>query len=462
MQATLCLEKSFDSADISLTLELVKLQIPFSVLCLSLTMLSCSKKTDESTQSSNAEKPEVATTAQDEFIIGGPSPIAPLTPEELAQDLARTLNFHQQDAYVARLVEIIMSADSSDDVATIQKLMGSQSMTPEQLARLNQLVANNGLRINPEMPFEQIGELKANKHARWAINLKDNSPIVLDVKRDAAGNWKVDKITLPPSERPTTPDEVVNQLPDATTDALNYTHTFLSQLLKQDFQKAKSMVDLSNISDAKLAVLCIIFEESAYQIDKKKPLRALFIRDTAAGFYANVVSKDGEKAAQFSIITQREKLGDDWKIYEINLDKLLGDYAKRVSGGDVYYTPLLKNPQGGDTLVIYFEFDSEGLTPRTQRQLSIVTSLLRLDPNKTITISGHTDALGGKEYNEKLSNKRAESVRAFFVANGVQPDQVITEAHGAQHPRLPNTNTDGSDNPDGRKGNRRTEIYLDF
>ena len=58
---------------------------------------------------------------------------------------------------------------------------------------------------------------------------------------------------------------------------------------------------------------------------------------------------------------------------------------------------LLKNPLGGDTLVIYFEFDSEGLTPRTQRQLSIVTRLLKLDPNKAITISGHTDAKGGDE-----------------------------------------------------------------
>lgn len=461
VQAALCSEKSFDSANISLTLVLVKLQIPISVLCLSLFTLSCSKKTAESPQTPRVEEPETPTTVEEEYIIDDTNPIAPLTPEEVSQDLARALNFHQQDAYVARLVEIIMSARGADDVETIKKLMGNKSMTPEQLNQLKQLIENNGLRIDSNIPFQQIGELKANKHARWAINLKDNSPIVIDVKRDASGNWKVDKLTLPPVDPPADKEKIA-QLPDSTTDALNYTHTFLNQLLKQDFQKAKSMVDLSNISDAKLAVLCIIFEESAYQIDKDKPLRALFIRDTAAGFYANVVSKDGAKAAQFSIITQREKAGDDWKIYEINLDKLLGDYAKRVSGGDVYYTPLLKNPQGGDTLVIYFEFDSEGLTPRTQRQLSIVTALLRLDPNKTITISGHTDAKGGKEYNEGLSNKRAESVRAFFVANGVSPNQVVTEAHGAQHPRMPNTNTDGSDNPDGRKGNRRTEIYLDF
>ncbi len=371
-----------------------------------------------------------------------------------------TLDFSNPEDYMEKIVEIIQKSKEEGDAEAIIRIIGKHSLTKEQAAMLRKMVAEQGLKIDPENPFEKIGELKANKHARWAINLLDRAPILLDVKRDNKGKWKVDKVTLPMDSKLT--DGEAPLLPNASTDALNYTHTFLSRLLKQDFRNAKAMVDASNISDAKLAGLCIIFEEAAYKIDKKKPLRALFMRDTAAGFYANVVSSDGVKAAQFSIITQRNKEEDAWTVYEINLDQLLGDYAKRVSGGDVYYTPLLKNPHGGDTLVIYFEFDSEGLTPRTQKQLSIVTSLLKLDPNKTITISGHTDAKGSKEYNETLSAQRAQSVKDFFASHGVSPKQVITEAHGAQHPRVSNTLTDGSDNPDGRRANRRTEIYLDF
>ena len=162
------------------------------------------------------------------------------------------------------------------------------------------------------------------------------------------------------------------------------------------------------------------------------------------------------------MITQRDKAGDPWQIYEINLDKLLGDYAKQVAGGDIHYSPLIKNPAGGETLVIYFEFDSDGLTPRTKHQLDIVVGLLKLDPNKKINISGHTDSIGSNAYNEGLSEKRAETVKSYLASQGVPQEQIVTKAYGQSQPRLPNTRQDGTDDPSGRRANRRTEIYLDF
>ncbi|MFC4992452.1 OmpA family protein [Rubritalea tangerina] len=431
------------------------LSIPF--LCL--TLLSCSEKEEATTPTppKNASSPAVEHNTPS---FPDPNPLVDQSPEEIAKDMGMTLDFSNPEDYMKRIVAIMQNAKDANDTEKIIQLIGKQNLTPEQHTLLRELIEQDGITIDPENPFEKIGDLKTNQHARWAINLKNHAPIVLDVIRDTAGKWKVNKVTIP--DKMAKANGQTPELPDLQTDALNYTHTFLSKLLTQDFQSAKAMVDPSNITDAKLAGLCIIFEEAAYQIDKEKPLRALFLRETAAGFYANVISNDGEKAAQFSIITQRDKAGDSWTIYEINLDQLLGDYAKRVSGGDVHYTPLLKNPQGGDTLVIYFEFDSDGLTPRTQKQLNIVTSLLKVDPNKTITISGHTDAKGSANYNEQLSRSRAQAVKDYFSKNGVRPEQVVTEAHGSQHPRLPNTQADGSDNPDGRRANRRTEIYLDF
>lgn len=368
------------------------------------------------------------------------------------------MQFTQADDYIANIAKTIAKAQDQQNSELLANLIGSKALSPEQTLHLKQLISQRQLTIDTDNPLQQIGELKANKHARWAINLKGKAPILLDVKRDPYGFWKVDKITLPNGESASTE----GAFPGAKTDALNYTHIFLKQLLLQDFEKAKAMVDKTNITDAKLAGLCILFEEAEYQINPKKPLRSLFMRDTAAGFYVNVISRNGEKAAQFSVIAQREKAGDDWKIFEINLDQLLADYAKRVSGGDTYYSPLLKNPKGGDSLVIYFEFDSEGLTPRTKKQLDIVTSILRLDTKHTITVSGHTDALGANSYNAMLSNQRAQAVRDYFVANGVPAQQVVLEAHGAALPRQPNTLQDGTDNPTGRRANRRTEIYLNF
>ena len=147
---------------------------------------------------------------------------------------------------------------------------------------------------------------------------------------------------------------------------------------------------------------------------------------------------------------------------EINLDRLLADYARRVAGGDVYYSPLVKNPAGGDTLALYFGFDEDEVNPRTRRQLEIVSKILRADPDKKITLSGHTDALGTRDYNDDLSGRRAAVVRDLLIEAGVSATQIVTVAKGSSQPRRPNITEGGVDNPDGRKVNRRTEIYLDF
>jgi OmpA-OmpF porin, OOP family len=151
-----------------------------------------------------------------------------------------------------------------------------------------------------------------------------------------------------------------------------------------------------------------------------------------------------------------------WKIVEINLDNLLADYARTFAQGDVYYSPLVKNPAGGDTLALYFDFDAGAMDPRAQRQLEIVSMLLRADPGKKINISGHTDALGTADYNRGLSQARAESVRVFLERAGVPSSQIVMDAMGASQPRRPNVTETGEDNPEGRRVNRRAEIYLDF
>ena len=102
------------------------------------------------------------------------------------------------------------------------------------------------------------------------------------------------------------------------------------------------------------------------------------------------------------------------------------------------------------------------MSRRTQRQLEIVAAILKSDAKKKITLSGHTDALGTKSYNDQLSSNRADVVRDFLAAAGVSSEQIDTIAKGASQPRRPNVTETGEDNPDGRRANRRTEIYLDF
>ena len=88
--------------------------------------------------------------------------------------------------------------------------------------------------------------------------------------------------------------------------------------------------------------------------------------------------------------------------------------------------------------------------------------MLKVNPNRKLRITGHTDAMGADDYNLRLSQARAKTVKEQLGALGVSPDQVVTEGLGKAVPLSPNQKADGSDDPEGRSRNRRAEIFLDF
>ena len=357
----------------------------------------------------------------------------------------------------ALLVAKIVKALEAGDFAKLGRLAGKDALDSQTLARLKAL-ATSPLRLRQPDGIREIGELELNARTRWALELEGREPgrdrILLDLRR-INGQWTLEKITLPPA-----PGEPIPKA--APVDSLGVADAFLQAVLKQDFESARAFVDPATVSDAKIAGLCILFEEGEYRLRKTKPLRAMFQRDDTAGYLANVETRDGKQTAQFAMTLKQPPAPSNWRVSEINLNQLLSDYARRVGGGDPYYTPLVKNPGGGDTLALYFEFDEDAMNPRTNRQLEIVTLILRSDPGKKITLSGHTDALGTKDYNNSLSSRRADVVRDYLIKAGVAAGQIVTVAKGDSQPRRPNVTESGDDNPEGRRANRRTEIYLDF
>lgn len=355
----------------------------------------------------------------------------------------------------ALLVGQIAQALEAGDLAKLSRLIGKAALDSENSARLQALAASP-LRLRQPDGIREVGEIELNARSRWALELDGQPPgrdrILLDLRRQN-GKWAVEKITLPPELDEPTPKAI-------PADPLNVADAFLQAVLKQDFERARAFVDPATVSDAKIAGLCILFEEGEYRLRKSKPLRAMFQRDDTAGYLAYVETRDGKQSAQFAITLKQATA--KWIVFEINLNQLLADYARRVAGGDLYYTPLVKNPGGGDTLALYFEFDEDEMNPRTSRQLEIVTLILRSDPGKKITLSGHTDALGTVGYNNSLSSRRADVVRDYLIKAGVDARQIVTVAKGASQPRRPNVTETGVDDPEGRRANRRTEIYLDF
>ncbi len=399
-----------------------------------------------------AEQEEVAGEPEkiegiDEVVLDAAEPAAEL------EDLGIGLETSTPEELLARVADALASGDAG----VIESLLVGGALDRETVERLAALGLNGhaagagGLRF--AKGFREVGELELNTRSRWSLEYEDGAggkgEVFLDLKR-AGGRWSLEKVVFPDGGGAD------------GSDSLVVADTFLQAVLRQDFEFARAGVDQDGVSDAKIAGLCILFEEGGYRLRQAKPLRAMFRRERAVGFLANVETVDGGESAQFTLALRQPEGGARWMISEINLDQLLADYARRVAGGDVYYSPLVKNPAGGDTLALYFDFDEDEMNERTLRQLEIVSMLLKADSGKRVTLSGHTDALGSKAYNDGLSKRRADSVRDLLVKAGVDEAQIVTLAKGASQPRRPNVTESGEDDPTGRRVNRRTEIYLDF
>ena len=85
---------------------------------------------------------------------------------------------------------------------------------------------------------------------------------------------------------------------------------------------------------------------------------------------------------------------------------------------------------------------------------------MRENPSFVIELSSHTDGKGADLYNLKLSQARAASCVDYLIKKGIDKKRMNPVGYGMRKPVAPNTNPDGSDNPDGRTLNRRTEFKI--
>lgn len=109
---------------------------------------------------------------------------------------------------------------------------------------------------------------------------------------------------------------------------------------------------------------------------------------------------------------------------------------------------------------VTFAYDTATLDENAKDRLDNVTAALKAADRINIRIEGHTDSIGGAEFNLRLSQDRADSVKDYLVDHGIDADRLTTRGFGETRPVAPNTNPDGSDNPDGRAENRRVELHV--
>ena len=102
----------------------------------------------------------------------------------------------------------------------------------------------------------------------------------------------------------------------------------------------------------------------------------------------------------------------------------------------------------------FFDFDKSVLKPEGKARIDDLIPKLK-DLNLEVVIAvGHTDSIGTDAYNQKLSVRRAEAVKAYMVSKGVEANRVFTEGKGEKQPVASNKTKEG------RAANRRVEIEV--
>jgi len=103
---------------------------------------------------------------------------------------------------------------------------------------------------------------------------------------------------------------------------------------------------------------------------------------------------------------------------------------------------------------VLFRSGSYELAPGARETLAKVSGILLAYPSLHLAVEGHTDSVGGDDYNQSLSEHRAQSVRDYFVAQGVSSSSIEAHGFGKTEPIASN------DTPEGRQQNRRVELIL--
>jgi len=106
--------------------------------------------------------------------------------------------------------------------------------------------------------------------------------------------------------------------------------------------------------------------------------------------------------------------------------RLLDDTAKAAAKAD---------KPSALSLPVQFGFDSAEILPTARPQLdALVEGIRRLPGTQAVVIEGHTDSIGPEAYNDKLSQRRAQAVRSYLVAQGIDASRLRAEGYGEQRP----------------------------
>jgi outer membrane protein OmpA-like peptidoglycan-associated protein len=120
----------------------------------------------------------------------------------------------------------------------------------------------------------------------------------------------------------------------------------------------------------------------------------------------------------------------------------------------IFAAALAAEPPRPVTFVLHFVEGTDQFTPESQTLVDQMLFAIATRPAPELTVAGHTDSVGTDQYNDALSLRRAERVRALLITRGIAPNSIVAVGRGKREPRVPT--------PDGvaEPRNRRVEITV--
>ncbi len=340
--------------------------------------------------------------------------------------------------------------------AALEKIANDAQLSPESKKALNEWEAGEG-KVNVEEVGTVIPKEGSGKLTRYRISTEGGKEhLLVTIATPEKGEPRVESIEKASADK-------MRLTPES--DALSVVEGFVEALRQGDMDTARRLIAGGEVSDATLAGLCMMFEEGDLKLRERLPMRNMYHNEKNSGYLVYLSPKETEAnnrhASNVGIELVRDEK-DGWRVKAVSLDNLLTHYEQAAEQEGGVYFPIVKSPHGGDSLVLYFAFDDDKLSPRSVSQLRIVAQLLKRS-NGELNISGHTDDVGTEAYNMDLSRRRAEAVKQALIADGVEGNRISTRGMGKSQPRRSYRVGDSRQTISTiRSENRRAEIYLDF
>lgn len=115
---------------------------------------------------------------------------------------------------------------------------------------------------------------------------------------------------------------------------------------------------------------------------------------------------------------------------------------------------IAAEPPAAEKFILFFESGGTNLMPESKAVIPNILAAIKRRGAISISVSGHTDAVGSLQLNEELAHSRAQAVSDILIQNGVSPDILEVTSHGKGNPLVPT--------PDGvaEPRNRRVEVII--